>query len=197
LEEVFQCIQLIGDAAGVPAQAVASIASLRNRVQRIEEGSRGIDSRPRVVLLEWIDPPFSSGHWSPELVRIAGGVEMIGGEGQRSRTVAWSEIVNADPEYLFIVCCGFDIERTRCDLPILTSYPGFGNLACVRSEQVYVLDGSAYFSRPSPRLVDSLEILAHLLHPSVHLLPGHVPCAHRLNRFGDLVPMVSLNSSDH
>lgn len=165
LAEVFECLQLVGDAAGIPDQAFAAIARLRDRVEQVEKRSRSIDTRPTIVLLEWIDPPFCSGHWSPELVRIAGGVEMIGGEGQRSRTTAWDEIVRADPEFLVIACCGFDVERTRRDLPILASYPGYDQLACVRSQNVYVVDGNAYFSRPGPRLVDSVEILADILNP--------------------------------
>ena len=83
LEEVFQCMQLDGDAAGVPGQAFAAIASLRERVKQVEDRSRNIDLRPKVVLLEWIDPPFSFGHWSPELVRLAGGIEMLRGAGHR------------------------------------------------------------------------------------------------------------------
>ncbi len=171
LEEVFQTMQLVGDAAGVPDQAFSAIAELRDRVKQVESRTRALAARPSVVILEWIDPPFSSGHWSPELVRLAGGVELLGVAGQRSRTVAWDEIVKADPEYLVIACCGFNIERTRQDLSILASYPGFEHLSCVKSEHVYLVDGNAYFSRPGPRLVESLEILAHILNPAIHPLP--------------------------
>jgi iron complex transport system substrate-binding protein len=124
------------------------------------------------VLLEWIDPPFSCGHWSPELVRLAGGVEGLGREGEPSRRVRWEEILDWQPEALVIACCGFDVERTLHDLPILVARPGWSELPCVRGDRVYVVDGSAYFSRPGPRLVDSLEILAHALHPDVHPAPG-------------------------
>ena len=195
LEEVFQCMQLVGDAAGVPAQAFSAIARLRERVKQVDERARSHAARPKVVLLEWIDPPFSSGHWSPELVHIAGGVEMLGVPGQRSRTMAWDEIVKADPEFLIIACCGFGIERTRQDLPILSSYRGFEQMTCVRSEQVYLLDGSAYFNRPGPRLVESLEILAHILCPTVHPLPAKVPHAQRpvkLHKLSDDVPAKAL-----
>ena len=113
---------------------------------------------------------------------MAGGVEMLGVQGQRSRTMAWDEIVKADPEFLIIACCGFDIERTRQDLPILSSYRGFEQITCVRSGQVYLVDGSAYFNRPGPRLVESLEILAHILCPSVHALPSNVSGLERLGR---------------
>jgi iron complex transport system substrate-binding protein len=133
------------------------------------------------MLLEWIDPPFSAGHWSPELVDLAGGCEAIGRAGQRSVTIAWDDILAADPEVLLIACCGFNVERTLEDLPILCRQPGWAALSCVRDQRVYVVDGSAYFSRPGPRLVDSLEILANCLHPTIHPLPTNLPCALRLN----------------
>lgn len=172
LGEVFDCIQLVGDAAGLSDRARTVIAELRQRVAAVEQRSRQIASRPRVMLLEWIDPPFCAGHWSPELVRLAGGTEVIGVEGQKSQTTAWADILAADPEVLLIACCGFSIERTFEDVPILRAYPGWQDLSCVRNGRVYVVDGSAYFSRSGPRLVDSLEILAHALHPQDHPLPA-------------------------
>ena len=110
-------------------------------------------------MLEWIDPPFSSGHWTPELIALAGGRPLLGDAGTRSRTIAWDDVRAADPEILLIACCGFDVARTRRDLPILARQPGFEALTAVRTGRVYVTDGNAYFSRPGPRLVDSLEIL--------------------------------------
>jgi len=174
LSEVFDCIRMVGDAAGIPDHAKAVIAALQARVDRIVERNQQLTERPRVVLLEWIDPPFSSGHWSPELVRLAGGVEGIGLEGERSRTTPWDEIVQFNPQYLIVACCGFTVERTLIDLPILERYPGFHDLSCVRNNQVFVIDGNSYFSRPGPRLVESLELLAHLLHPQLHPLPPEV-----------------------
>ncbi len=165
LSDVFECLRLVGDAAGVPERATQVANQLQARVDAVVARSATIAYRPNVVLLEWIDPPFSSGHWSPELVRMAGGVELIGRERQRSRTIAWQEVIDANPDVLVIACCGFNIERTLCDLPVLRSYPGFNELACVQSRNVYVVDGNSFFSRPGPRLVDSLEILAHFLHP--------------------------------
>ena len=93
---------------------------------------------------------------------------------------AWQEIVDADPDVMVIACCGFDTTRTLQDLPILSRYPGFERLACVRSGKVYVVDGNAYFSRPGPRLVESLEILAHILHPDLHRLPQHISSIHNV-----------------
>ena len=111
---------------------------------------------------------------------MAGGFEVLGQAGQPSRTTTWLEIVEADPDIMVITCCGFDIERTLHDLPILKRYPSFEQLARVRSKQVYIVDGNAYFSRPGPRLVDSLEILARILQPQVSPLPVGVLAAQRL-----------------
>ena len=171
LSEVFDCIRLVGEAADVPRKAVEVIERLQRRVNVVAERTERIADRPKGILLEWIDPPFCSGHWSPELVRLAGGTELVGREGKASRTTAWELILEAAPEWLMAACCGFDVTRTLQDLPILAKYPAFRDLPCVRSDRVFVTDGNAYFSRPGPRLVDSLEILSHALHPEVHPLP--------------------------
>lgn len=180
LSEVFDGILLVGEAAGIPGRAAEVVAALQARVDRIARLNQSLPHRPRVVLLEWIDPPFSSGHWSPELVRIAGGIEGIGREGERSRTTEWDEIVRFDPEFLIVACCGFNVERTMLDIPLLMRYPGFRELTCARQNQVFVIDGNAYFSRPGPRLVDSLELLAHTLHPEIHSLPPGLAPARRV-----------------
>jgi iron complex transport system substrate-binding protein len=180
LNEVFDCIRLVGEAAGVTERAGPVIQKLVDRVETIRQRSAQLTKFPRTVLLEWIDPPFCCGHWSPELVRLAGGLEGLGQEGKPSRTLRWEEVLAFDPEVLIIACCGFDLARTLEDIPILRTYPHFAELTCVRNRQVYVIDGNAYFSRPGPRLVDSLEILAHTLHPTIHPLPTGLPKAHRL-----------------
>jgi len=180
LSEVFDCLRLVGDAAGVPGRAAEVVAALEARVEAVAGRSRSLTHRPSGVLLEWIDPPFGSGHWSPELVRLAGGVEVLGREGLASQTTAWDRILELDPEWLMVALCGFDVARTMQDLPILAAYPGYAELRCVRAGNVFVTDGNAYFSRPGPRLVDSLEILAHALHPSVHPLPAGLTAALRV-----------------
>jgi iron complex transport system substrate-binding protein len=179
LEDVFECIAQVANAAGCKDSGQAYLDTLRSRVQVVagqtdQHFADGV-KRPSVMLLEWIDPPFCAGHWSPELVALAGGREAIGVAGARSVTTPWDNIVTANPDVLVIACCGFTVARTMEDLPILKAYPGWQSLSCVRSDRVYVVDGSAYFSRPGPRLVDSLEILAAAMHPSVHRLPDGLP----------------------
>ena len=177
LDEVFECMHLVGQKAGAKSQAAEAVARLRSRVETVEERSRSIASTLGVVLLEWTDPLFCSGHWTPELIRMAGGVELIGQAHQPSRQIAWEEVVRADPEVIVIACCGFDVERTRKDLPILQAQSGFSDLRCVRSRRVFMVDGNASFSRPGPRLVESVELLAHTLRPSVDRLPAGVAAA--------------------
>jgi len=179
LADVWECVRRVGIAADCERAAEEFVASLEARVEEVKQRSAAFAHRPSVLLLEWIDPPFSAGHWSPELVWLAGGKEAVGRPGQRSETTSWEQIVAADPEVMVIACCGFDVERTLQDIAILRSYPGWRSLRCVRSGRVYVVDGSAYFSRPGPRLVDSLEILANALHPQLHPLPDGLPPALR------------------
>jgi len=181
LDEVLASHQTVADAAGVPEAGRAAVARLRARIDAIADRSAAVAAPPRVMLLEWIDPPFTAGHWSPEIVRLAGGREVLGREGEKSRSVPWEEIVATDPEVLVIACCGFDIPRTRIDLPLLAAMPGFHALSCVRDPRVYLVDGNAHFSRPGPRLVDSLEILAHALHPRLHPLPAGLRPAERFS----------------
>jgi iron complex transport system substrate-binding protein len=126
-------------------------------------------------LLEWLDPPFSCGHWNPELVRLAGGIEGLGQEGKPSRTLRWEEVMNWRPEVMLIACCGWSAERTVREFSMLPDVPGWDELPAVGSGRVYVTDGSSYFNRPGPRLVDSLEILAHVISPDVHPLPAGLP----------------------
>jgi iron complex transport system substrate-binding protein len=151
------------------------ISGLTDRVAAVVARTGRAHQRPRAALLEWLDPPFSCGHWSPELVRLAGGIEGLGEEGGPSRMLHWNEVLAWQPEVVLIACCGFSVERTLCDVPALRLIPGWQEMLAVRSDRVYVTDGSQYFSRPGPRLVDSLEILAHALHPDLHPLPAGLP----------------------
>ena len=184
LADVLGCVQIVGEATGFESAAAREIALLQSRIQAVHNRSQALRDRPTVMLLEWIDPPFCAGHWSPELVEMAGGREVIGKPGERSNAIAWETIVEADPDVLFFACCGFDIDRTMQDLPILKDRNEWSSLRSVKAGKVFVVDGSAYFNRPGPRLVDSLEILAHALHPSLHPLPiGLLPA-----RFVYVVP---------
>lgn len=172
LADVLDDVRRVGAALGVPERAEAVIAALEARIAAVRRDVAAAPRR-RCVVLEWIDPPFRGGHWTPELVDLAGGVDPLGRAGEDAAVVSWDAVRAAAPEVLVLACCGYPIERTLADVPLLEAQPGWGALPAVRTRNVYVIDGSAYISRPGPRLVDSLEILAALLHP------GRVPPAAR------------------
>ncbi len=182
LDEVFGAIDQVAQAAGVVDRAADAIASLRSRVRAVTmRAERRRGPAPRVALLEWLDPPFSCGHWNPELVRLAGGVEGLGLEGHASRTLRWDDVVAWQPETVVIACCGFDVARTMEDLPLLEQVGGWNDVPAVQAGRVFVIDGSQYFSRPGPRLVDSLELMAHAIDPGVHPLPPDLPAPTRVH----------------
>jgi iron complex transport system substrate-binding protein len=180
LDELFVAIRQVGAVTGNERRAHEVNAALRERAAMIASRSQQIESRPRVALLEWLDPPFSTGHWNPELIRLAGGVDGLGREREKSRTLRWDEIIAWRPEVVLISCCGFTAERTMQELGVLQGVAGWDDLPAVRNGRVFVTDGSSYFSRPGPRLVDSLELLAHVIHPTVFELPKWVQAPVRL-----------------
>lgn len=161
LDDVFECMLTIGRTTHCDDHAQSVVATLRERVDAVRNRSKAISKDPkRVVVLEWIDPLFSAGHWTPQLVEYAGGRECLGIQATRSVKIEWQQVRECDPEVMFVACCGFDVKRTMQDMPILESLPGYSSLTCVKNRQVHVIDGNQYLSRPGPRLVDSLEILA-------------------------------------
>jgi len=115
--------------------------------------------------MEWVDPPFCSGHWGPELVDIAGGHDSLGRSHRPSAQVDWRQVIDACPEIIVLALCGYHINRARRDYELLKAFPDFESLRAVRSGEIYVVNASAYFARPGPRIVDNLEILAGILHP--------------------------------
>ena len=167
LTEMLDDIERVGAALGVPAEGVRLRHALEARIERVRLLVGQATSRPRVAFIEWIDPLFRGGHWNPELVRMAGGDDPLGYEGRPSTRMTWEDVRATEPEVMVIACCGFSAERARQDLPILEAQPGYADLPCVRAGRVYVVDGSAFFSRPGPRLVDSLELLAPMVHPEL------------------------------
>jgi iron complex transport system substrate-binding protein len=167
LDEMLGDIEMLGEATGRQRASQTLVTALEGRIGQVREAVSRATEEPRVAFLEWIDPLFCGGHWNPELVRLAGGDDPLGREGEPSTQIEWEQVTAFAPEVMVISCCGFSAERAREDLPILEALSGYGDLPCVRTERVHVVDGSAYFSRPGPRLVDSLEILAGFLHPEL------------------------------
>jgi iron complex transport system substrate-binding protein len=165
LEEVLQTIQTVADATGVPEPGRRLIDQLRRRIEEVRGKTARVRHRPRVAVIEWLDPPFCSGHWTPDLVRLAGGEEVLGRSEQDSVRVAWEDVARAAPEILVIACCGQSADRAGQDWGRVQLAPVVRELPAVQAGKVYVADGNAYFSRPGPRIVDSLEILAGIIHP--------------------------------
>jgi iron complex transport system substrate-binding protein len=172
LEEVWNDISRVASELGVEARGRDYVAELGERVAGIAEQTVRIRHRPSVACVEWIDPLMVAGNWVPELVTLAGGNSAFGEKGGHSAWLEWESLRAADPEVIALLPCGFDIERTRRELGPLIAQPGWGNLRAVQAGRVFITDGNQYFNRPGPRLFESLEILAEILHPD-HFAPKH------------------------
>ena len=166
LADIFDDIRRVAKACEVPKRAEKLIANLSERVENVRERAAKIPDRPRCFLMEWVDPPFCSGHWGPELVEVAGGQDPLGRKHKPSAQIDWQEVRDARPEIIVLALCGYDIDRARRDYELLRRFTGFDSIAAAANRQVYIVNASAYFARPGPRIVDSLEILAGILHPS-------------------------------
>jgi len=158
IEDVFENIRVVGRLAGRSAIAERVCDSLRRRIAAVEQRVAGRPRR-RVVCLEWVDPPFNCGHWTPELVTIAGGDERLGVARRPAHAIDWQQVIDADPEVVVVMACGFSLERSLREVETAG-----GRFEALRA-QIWVVDGNAFFSRPGPRLVDSVEIMAGILHP--------------------------------
>jgi len=167
LADVWTDIRRVAEALGVSPQGHELIARLQARMTTIEQRAQSLPRRRSVACIEWIDPLMASGNWMPELVKMAGGHNLFGDAGRHAPRLEWIEVLAANPEVILILPCGFDIARTRQELPLLTRKSGWANLRAVQEGRVYLLDGNQYFNRPGPRLVESLEILAEIIHPEV------------------------------
>ena len=164
LEDVLDDSVKIGEALGRGGEARENVALLRDRLGEVERAVAGL-ARPSVGCIEWLDPPFSAGHWVPEMVRLAGGRELFAGPGERSVRLDWPAVFEADPEVLVLMPCGFDAARAVEEARALPGMPGWSDLRAVRDNRVWVVDANSFFSRPAPRLVEGVEILARILHP--------------------------------
>jgi iron complex transport system substrate-binding protein len=167
LADVWTDIRRVGEALDASARADSLINELRARMAGIAGRAASLDSRPAVAVIEWVDPLMAGGNWMPELVEMAGGRNLFGEGGKHSPWMTWEEIIEKEPDLILVTPCGYDIARTMEDMVLLSSKPGWSELRAVRSGGVIVADGNQYFNRPGPRLVESLEILAELLHPTV------------------------------
>jgi iron complex transport system substrate-binding protein len=181
LREVLDDTVAVGEILGRGEEARTKVAALGERLARVEATVAGLP-RPRVGCIEWLDPPFSAGHWVPEMVRIAGGEEVLAGPGVPSSRLGWEEVFEAAPEVLILMPCGFGARRTVEEARrLLSNVSGWGDLPAVRDGRVWAVDANSYFSRPAPRLVEGVEILARIFHPEAFAGPLGPKDAVRLN----------------
>ncbi len=167
LADIWRDIQSVADALDIREQGEKLNNDLQSRMESIVQGARKLDSRPRVALIEWIEPLMAAGNWMPELVEMAGGINLFGEAGKHSPWMTWKELVASDPDIIIVTPCGFDVARTLEEMPLLSAKKEWAELKAVQEAQVFVADGNQYFNRPGPRVVESLEILAELFHPKV------------------------------
>ena len=168
LSDVWADIRRVGEALGVHRGQMGRVLdTIRARVDAISQKVLQLSNRPTIACIEWADPLMAAGSWVPELVALAGGMSLFGEAGKHSPWMTWEQLVAADPEVIVLMPCGFDLARTLQDVPLLSRRPEWPSLRAVQTRRVFVCDGNQYFNRPGPRLVESLEILAEILHPEV------------------------------
>lgn len=167
LADIFDNLRQLGAATGRISHAEELIATCRTRLGKVSDITKTVAYQPRVFCLEWIDPYYCCGHWVPEMVELAGGRDPLGCKGQDSVRVSWESISAYAPEILIVSPCGFGTEAAAEQAARLLKQPGWGNLPAVRGNRVFAVDANSYFARPGPRVVEGVELLAHLIHPEL------------------------------
>ena len=172
LADVWNDIRHVAEALGVPQRGENLIASLDQRLINLRDRSSAAASRPAVAAIEWLGPLMAGGNWMPELIEMAGGRSLFARAGEHSNWLEWASLIEADPGVILLVPCGFKIAQTIRDLNLLTENPAWANLRAVRQRRVFLIDGHHFFNRPGPRLIESAEIAAEILHPELFAF-GH------------------------
>lgn len=169
LEDIWTDISKVGAALNISEQSEKVIATLKQRIAKIEKQAQEVVSKPSrkpgVAVIEWIEPLMAAGNWMPELVDLAGGDNLFGLAGKHSPWMNWQELVDKDPDVIIVTPCGFDNKRTLEEMHLIPQQPGYEKLKAVKKSRVYVADGNQYFNRPGPRVVESLEMMAEMIHP--------------------------------
>lgn len=181
LDDILDNILAVGKAIGSEARAHSFRDSLRRRIDAIRDKTKTIAHRPRVFMMEWVNPPYCGGHWMKELVEIAGGRDDLAVLHRPSHRIEWTKVLDFAPEVIVLTCCGFDLGRSEREGEILAGFQGAQGLPAAKAGRIYATDGSAYFSRPGPRIVESLEILGHLIHPDLFPAPTLLAAFSRVN----------------
>lgn len=172
IEDIFDNILAVARLADVEQRGFELVSGLRNRLEAVRVKTAAAPARTRVMMLEWLDPPFAPGHWVPEQVEAAGGECVLGRAGERSITTTWEIISKSNPEVLLLIPCGYYISDIITQLDT-TRFPAeLQRMPAIRDCSVWAVDASSYFSRPGPRIIDGIEILAQILHPEIFGTPS-------------------------
>lgn len=173
LGDVVEDVRRVGRAAGAETRAAAVTERMQARIDAVAQRAAQAPDRPRTLHLEWTDPLMCGGHWVPEMIELAGGVNCFGDRESGSYPLEWDAVLASQPEVIILMPCGFEVPRALQDVPLLTAREGWQSLPAVQNNRVFAIDASSYTSRSGPRLVTGLEILAEMLHPN--LFTGQVP----------------------
>lgn len=183
LAEIEDNLRALGQATGRLSKAEDLIASGHARLDKIASLTYNLSYRPRVFCMEWIDPVYCSGHWVPEMVELAGGVDVLSRKGTDSVRIAWDNVLKWAPEVMIVSPCGFNLNTVLEHTPQLFHLPGWQNLPAVCQRRVYAVDANSYFARPGPRVIDGTELLAHLIHPELFSWKGAQNAFERVTPF--------------
>jgi iron complex transport system substrate-binding protein len=167
LEEIVDNILLVGKMTNRLGEAEKLARQMLQRINRVREKTQTLQNKPRVFFMEWLQPPWAGGHWIPQMVDYAGGIEELGRLGQPSHKIGWEEVVEYKPEIIVLSPCGFDADQVMEEAHVLATYADWEKIPAFQSSRIYAVNASAYFSRSGPRVVDGLEILAHIIHPKL------------------------------
>lgn len=165
LADIWSDIRRVADACNVSAAGESLVSALCTKMHSIASRASSTERRPRVACIEWPEPLMAAGNWIPELVEIANAENLFGQAGIHSPWMSWEQLTAADPDVIVAMPCGYDLEKTQAEMHWLTSRPGWNQLGAVQHGEVYLVDGNQYMNRPGPRVVESLRILAEILHP--------------------------------
>jgi iron complex transport system substrate-binding protein len=165
LEGIQDAVRELGSWLGAGPAAEELAAGMRSRLDRVGSALAGVDSSPRVFVTEWLEPPYSAGHWVPDMVSAAGGIDVAGMSGEPSHRMRWPDVAALEPDVVVLAPCGFDLDRTLSEVVPLELSAHLLGTSARQESRVFAVDANAMFSRPSPRVVDGVEVLAHLLHP--------------------------------
>ncbi len=165
LADIFDDVRRIAKGLGVVPVGEMMVEQLKGRMDVVAEQARALKNKPRIALVEWIEPMMAGGNWMPELIEMAGGINLFGEAGKHSPWMKWEELVASDPDVIIVSPCGFDIKRTLEEMHLISDRQEYSGLKAVKNGRVFVADGNQYFNRPGPRVLESLEMLAEMLHP--------------------------------